>query len=194
MDFIHDACLNGSKLKILSVVDEFTRECLALEVDTRLNARRVREVLLPLFAMGRAPEFVRSDHGSEFIARLVAVFLSESGSQSHFIRPGSPWQNGFVESFHSTLRREHLDVEVFVNVADAQVKTAIGRRWYNEVRPHSSLANQPPRAAAQGWNSGRATPSLHSNLGEKPQSSLPETSSQDVFINGGRPGRSRTAH
>ncbi|HRJ27562.1 MAG TPA: integrase core domain-containing protein [Fimbriimonadaceae bacterium] len=77
----------------------------------------------------------------------------------------------------SQLRREHLDVEVFVNVADAHVKTAIWRRWYNEVRPHSSLANQPPRAAAQGWNSGRAAPSLHSNLGVKPQSSLPEIAS-----------------
>ena len=156
VDFIHDSCLNGSKLKILSVVDEFTRECLALEVDTRLNARRVREVLSPLFAQRGAPGFVRSDNGSEFIARLVAVFLSESGSQSHFIRPGSPWQNGFVESFHSTLRREHLDVEAFANAADAQVRTAVWRRWYNEVRPHSSLGGQPPRASAQGWNAGRA--------------------------------------
>lgn len=128
VDFIHDACLNGSKLKILSVVDEFTRECLALEVDTRLNARRVREVLAPLMDFHGAPTFLRSDNGPEFLARILAVFLSGSGSTSHFIRPGSPWQNGFVESFHSTLRREHLDVEVFANVADAQVKTAIWRR------------------------------------------------------------------
>jgi transposase InsO family protein len=177
VDFIHDACLNGSKLKILSVVDEFTRECLALEVDTRLNARRVREVLAPLMESRGAPVYLRSDNGPEFLARLLAVFLSESGSQSHFIRPGSPWQNGFVESFHSTLRREHLDVEVFANVADAQIKTAIWQRWYNENRPHSSLGRRPPRVAAQVWNSGRATPSLHSKLGVEPHSPTLEISS-----------------
>lgn len=177
VDFIHDACLNGSKLKILSVVDEFTRECLALEVDTRLNARRVREVLAPIMASRGAPRFLRSDNGPEFLARLLAVFLSESGSGSHFIRPGSPWQNGFVESFHATFRREHLGVEVFVNVADAQVKTAIWRRWYNEVRPHSSLGGRAPKISAQVWNGVRATPNLHSKLEVKPLSSTPEVSS-----------------
>jgi transposase InsO family protein len=177
VDFIHDACLNGSKLKILSVVDEFTRECLALEVDTRLNARRVRDVLAPLIEGRGAPVFVRSDNGSEFIARLLSVFLSESGSGSHYIQPGSPWQNGFVESFHSTLRREHLGVEVFVNLADAQIKTAIWRRWYNEIRPHSSLGMRAPVRAAQVWNYDRATPSLHSKLEVEPLSSIPEFSS-----------------
>lgn|GEM_PF-6942769 len=88
VDFIHDACLNGPKLKILSVVDEFTRECLALEVGTRLNARRVREVLAPLMASHGAPRLLRSDIGPEFLARLLAVLLSESGSGSHFVRPG----------------------------------------------------------------------------------------------------------
>lgn len=164
VDFIHDACLNGSKLKILSVVDEFTRECLALAVDTRLNSGRVRDVLAPLFVLRGAPKFVRSDNGPEFLARLLAVFLSASGSGSHFIRPGSPWMNGFVESFHSTLRREHLDVEVFANVADAQVKTAIWRRWYNEVRPHSSLGNHPPAPPRLGTPVGLRPPSIP-NLG-----------------------------
>jgi transposase InsO family protein len=177
VDFIHDACLNGSKLKILSVVDEFTRECLALEVDTRLNAARVRQTLAPLIEHRGAPKFVRSDNGSEFIARLLAVFLSQSGTGSHFIAPGSPWQNGFVESFHSTLRREHLGVEVFANLADAQIKTALWRRWYNEERPHSSLGMIPPVRAVQNWNSARATPSLHSNFEVEPLSSTPEISS-----------------
>lgn len=177
VDFIHDACLNGTKLKILSVVDEFTRECLALEVDSRLNARRVRDTLTPLIEERGAPGFVRSDNGSEFIARLLTVFLSKAGSGSHFVRPGAPWQNGFVESFHSTFRREHLDVEVFINLADAQVKTAVWRRWYNEARPHSSLDDRPPKLAAQVWNSGRATPSLPSKLGVEPISSTPEVSS-----------------
>ena len=163
VDFCFDSCLNGSKLKILSVVDEFTRECLALEVATRIDARQVREVLAPLIKGRGAPKFIRRDNGGEFIARLLAVFLSQSGSGSHFISPGKPWQNGFVESFHSTLRRDHLDVEVFLNLADAQIKTAVYRRYYNEVRPHSSLGYRPPAEAAPARevvNSGRATPSL----------------------------------
>ena len=163
VDFIHDACLNGTKLKILSVVDEVTRECLALEVNTRLGSRHVRDVLAPLIALRGAPAFLRSDNGGEFIARLLAVFLYQSKAGSHFIDPGSPWQNAFVESFHSTLRRDHLDVEVFYNLADAQMKTAIYRRYYNEVRPHSSLGYHPPAVAAENWRTGRATPSLVSN-------------------------------
>lgn len=90
VDFIHDSCLRGTRLKILTVVDEFTRECLALEVATKINAVRVREVLLPLMRERGAPGFVRSDNGGEFIARLIAVFLSGSGSGSHFIQPGNP--------------------------------------------------------------------------------------------------------
>lgn len=177
VDFVHDSCLNGTKLKILSVVDEFTRECLALEVDTRLNAHRVRDTLAPLIEARGAPGHVRSDNGSEFIARLLAVFLSQSGSGSHFIAPGSPWQNGFVESFHSTLRRDHLDVEAFTNLADAQIKTMVYQRYYNEVRPHSSLGYKPPACAARDWESGRATPSLLPNPEVKPHSSLSEVSS-----------------
>lgn len=164
VDFVHDSCLNGTKLKILSVVDEFTRECLALEVATRLDSQALRSVLALLIEDRGAPRFVRSDNGPEFIARTVAVFLSEAGAGSHFIQPGKPWQNAYVESFHSTLRRDHLDVEVFVNLADAQVKTAVYRRYYNEVRPHSSLGNRPPAVAARDASSGRATPSLRSHL------------------------------
>ena len=177
VDFIHDSCLNGTKLKILSVVDEFTRECLALELDTRLNAARVRDVLAPLIEDRGAPGFVRSDNGSEFVARLLAVFLSESGSGSCFIAPGSPWQNGFAESFHSTLRRDHLDVEAFANLADAQVKTALYRRYYNEERPHSSLRYVPPARAFRALESGRASPSLLPALGMPNSLSTPEVSS-----------------
>jgi transposase InsO family protein len=147
VDFAHDSCLSGTKLKILSVVDEFTRECLALEVATGLKAQAVRSVLSSLFEERGAPAFVRSDNGPEFIARTLAVFLSTSGVASQFIAPGKPWQNGFVESFHSTLRRDHLDVEVFHNLVDAQVKTRLYKRYYNEIRPHSSLGYRPPAKA-----------------------------------------------
>jgi putative transposase len=158
VDFVHDSCLNGTKLKILSVVDEFTRECLALEVDARLDARRVRQTLARAIESRGAPRFVRSDNGSEFVARLLAVFLAESGSGSCFIKPGSPWQNPFVESFHSSLRRDFLDVEAFSNLADAQIKAAVHRRYYNEVRPHSSLGRKPPASFAHQFALGAPAP------------------------------------
>lgn len=148
VDFCHDACLNGTRLKCLSIVDEFTRECLALEAATSFQAIHVQRVLLELFETRGAPQFLRSDNGSEFIARSLAVFLLQSGTKSKFIKPGSPWQNGYVESFHSTLRRDCLDVEVFHNLADAQIKLAVYKRYYNEQRPHSSLGFRPPAVAA----------------------------------------------
>lgn len=147
LDFCFDACLNGTKLKVLAILDEFTRECLALEVATSLKSLGVQRVLALLFESRGAPEFLRSDNGSEFISRSLAVFLTRSGTRSKFIKPGSPWQNAFVESFNSTLRRDCLDVEVFHNLADAQVRIAIYRRFYNEARPHSSLGGLPPKAA-----------------------------------------------
>jgi putative transposase len=162
IDFVFDACMNGSKLKILSVLDEVTRECLALEVATSFDSQAVKAVLETLFQEHGAPKYIRSDNGGEFIARVLAVFLSQSHSGSHFIQPGKPWQNAFVESFHSTLRRDHLDVEVFLNLADAQMKTAVYRRYYNEVRPHSSLGRRAPSVAAMTWKDAPATPPLPS--------------------------------
>ena len=177
LDFCFDACLNGSRLKVLAIVDESTRECLALEAHTSFKSLRVKQVLATLFAQRGAPVFLRSDNGSEFISRSLAVFLASSGSGSHFIKPGSPWQNAYVESFNSTLRRDCLDVEVFHNLTDAQAKLAIYRRYYNEHRPHSSLGNQPPAVAARDLELGRATPSLPPNLGMTQYSSTKEFSS-----------------
>lgn len=147
LDFCFDACMNGTKLKCLAIVDEFTRECLALEVATSFKSLRVQKVLSLLFESRGAPQFLRSDNGSEFISRSLAVFLSQSGTQSRFIKPGSPWQNGHAESFMSRLRAELLDVEVFHNLADAQVKLQVHRRFYNEQRPHSSLGYRTPAQA-----------------------------------------------
>lgn len=147
LDFCFDACMNGTKLKCLAIVDEFTRECLALEVATSFKSLRVQKVLSLLFESRGAPQFLRSDNGSEFISRSLAVFLSRSGTQSRFIKPGSPWQNGHAESFNSRLRAELLDVEVFLNLADAQVKLQVHRRFYNEQRPHSSLGYRTPAQA-----------------------------------------------
>ena len=144
IDINHDSCMNGTKLSILSIVDEFTRECLALEVSTRINANTVRTVLGRLFTTRAVPRFLRSDNGGEFIARSTAMLLHEAKCTARFIQPGKPWQNGFIESFHSTLRRDHLDVEVFFNLLDAQLKTGIYRNYYNQVRPHSALGYKAP--------------------------------------------------
>jgi transposase InsO family protein len=147
LDFCHDACLNGTKLKVLAIIDEFTRECLALAVSTSFKSMRVQRVLSQLFATRGAPAHLRSDNGSEFIARSLSVFLSRSGTSSRFIKPGSPWQNGFAESFMSRLRAECLDVAAFYNLADAEVKLSLYRHFYNWQRPHSSLGYRTPAAA-----------------------------------------------
>ena len=162
LDFVFDSCLNGTKIKILAIKDEFTKECLALEVGTSFRTMKVRSVLQACMECYGRPEFLRSDNGSEFVSRTLAVFLSETKTKAHFIKPGSPWQNGFIESFNSRLRADCLDVEVFYNLADAQMKLAIYRRFYNEQRPHSSLGYKTPAMArAQFLDSSRATPSLH---------------------------------
>ena len=146
LDFVHDACLNGTKLKILAVVDEFTRECLALEAHTSIKASKVRSILASLFAARGEPRFLRSDNGPEFVAHSLTVWLALAGTESRFIKPGSPWQNGVVESFNGKLRAEFLGAEVFHNLAEAQMKLRIFQRFYNEERPHSSLGYLTPGA------------------------------------------------
>jgi putative transposase len=139
MDIIHDSCMIGTKLRILSIVDDFTMECLALEVPTHVNSSTVRIVLGRLHTTSAVPRFLRSDNGGEFIARSTAMLLHDAKCTARFVQPGKPWQNGFIESFHATLRRDHLDVQVFFNLLDAQLKTGIYRSYYNQVRPHSAL-------------------------------------------------------
>ncbi len=154
LDFCHDACLNGTKLKLLAVKDEFTRECLALEVATSLNSHRVRRILQCLMIERGAPEFLRSDNGPEFIAGHLSIWLMSQGSRSQFIKPGAPWQNGHAESFIARLRAECLDAEVFCNLADAKLKLALFQRYYNQVRPHSALGYIPPAQFAQQIQNG----------------------------------------
>lgn len=148
VDFCFDRCERGRSLKILSVVDEFTRECLALEVHRSITGKKVREILSQV-AMDRGmPVYIRSDNGSEFLCRVLRAWITLSGAESLFITPGSPWENGFAEGFHSRLRAEFLSAEVFANLADAQLKTVCFRRFYNEERPHSSLGYLPPATYA----------------------------------------------
>lgn len=120
-DFVHDACWNGAKLKVLPVIDEFTRECLAIEVATSLPAARVIAVLAQLFAAHGAPAYLRSDNGPEFVAHQIQAWLALHQAATLYIDPGCPWQNGFGESFNGSLRDECLNMYAFASVAEARI-------------------------------------------------------------------------
>jgi transposase InsO family protein len=143
-DFIHDRTAGGRPLKWLSVVDEYTRECLALHAAERLGGGDVRRVLGRLVGRRGAPRAIRSDNGSEFVCEALAGWLPGVGAEPIPVAPGSPWQNGFVESFHGRLRDEFLERHEFESVADARAKASWFRREYNRVRPHSALGYATP--------------------------------------------------
>ena len=151
MDFVFDALQSGTKLKILTVGDDFTRECLAIEVGTSFVAAKVMGVLDRLVQQQGAPEFLKSDNGSEFIAHTLQAWLAGRGARSHFIAPGSPWQNGFRESFHSRFRDEFLYGTLFASVAEAQVLCEGFRNDYNQERPHQGLGYLTPQEYKQQW-------------------------------------------
>jgi putative transposase len=143
-DFVFDACANGQQLKCLTVIDEFTRECLAIEVAGSIRSGRVIETLSTLISVRGAPKHLRSDNGPEFISRAVLQWLLETGIETAPIDPGKPWQNGSNESFNGKFRDECLGMQWFKDRIDAKVAIEDWRRLYNEVRPHSSLENLTP--------------------------------------------------
>lgn len=143
-DFMFDETSDGTRLKILTVVDEFTREALAIAVGRRMTARDVMWVLAKAFKRLGWPEFIRSDNGPEFIAEALETWLKGRGVTTHHIDPGSPWQNAYGESFNEKLRTECLDLELFETVDEAREVLEAWRRQYNRVRPHSSLGYQTP--------------------------------------------------
>lgn len=146
VDFIFDRTTNGRPLKILVVIDEYTRECLALEVGRRFTSDDFIELLTDLLANRGAPGFIRSDNGPEFIASRVRTFLESIDVGTSYIEPGSPWQNGYVESFNSRLRDECLACEEFTAVREASDVLDHWRDTYNHRRPHSSLGGLTPAA------------------------------------------------
>ena len=144
VDFIFDRTTNGRALKILSVIDEYTRECLALEVGRKLTSGQLIEVLTELFGIRGVPGFLRSDNGPEFVARRLRSFLEKLEIGTSYIEPGSPWQNGYVESFHSRFRDECLALEEFETVGEAIEVIGRWRQSYNHRRPHGSLGGLTP--------------------------------------------------
>ena len=147
-DFVADTTRDGRKLRFLTIIDEFTRECLEIKVGRRLNSFDVIEVLFDLFINRGVPKFIRSDNGAEFTAKNVRRFLEVIRVRTLFIEPGSPWENGYIESFNGKFRDELLDREIFDTLLEAQVLTDRWRWEYNHVRPHSSLGYRPPAPEA----------------------------------------------
>jgi len=147
-DFMHARTHNGTPFRILNVIDEFTRECLAVKVARRLTHQDVLEVLANLFVHRGVPVHIRSDNGSEFTAKRMRSWLSRLKIKPLYIEPGSPWENGFIESFNGKMRDELLNGEIFYSLKEAQVLIEMWRKEYNTVRPHSALGYKPPAPAA----------------------------------------------
>ena len=152
-DFISDRTDNGGKLRILSILDEYSRECLALHVARKLTATDLIAVMEQLVTRRGAPAHIRSDNGSEFVARTLQSWLAQRQVKTLYIEPGSPWQNGHVESFHGSLRDECLDRELMLSLAEARVVIDDYRHYYNEVRPHGGIGYRTP---AQAFNEAQA--------------------------------------
>jgi len=148
-DFLHDRTSDGRPLKWLTVVDEFTRECVALEVGRGMTAAGVAAVLDGVVAERGAPEHIRSDNGPEFIAKAIRSWMSSAGVTTLYIEPGSPWENGYAESFNSKVRDELLNVEEFTSLLEARVLGREWRRAYDHERPHSSLGYMTPAEFSQ---------------------------------------------
>ena len=143
-DFVFDTCANAQTLKCLTIVDEWTHECLAIDVAGGIRSGRVLEVLAQLVSVHGAPRYLRSDNGPEFVAAAILRWVTSAGIETALIDPGKPWQNATGESFNGKFRDEHLSLQWFRNRTEARVSIEQWRRHYNEVRPHQSLGYLTP--------------------------------------------------
>jgi len=147
-DFMIDRTANGKAFKILNIIDEYTRECLAILVARKIRNQDVIDLLFHLFIFRGIPEHIRSDNGPEFTAKAIRKWLSNVGVKTLFIEPGSPWENGYIESFNGKLRDELLNLEIFTTLEEAKVLIEQWRREYNQIRPHSAKNYRPPAPEA----------------------------------------------
>jgi transposase InsO family protein len=148
-DFVADRLIDGTKIRTLTVVDEYTRECLSLRTGYSLKSDDVMDVLTDLFITRGIPDHIRSDNGAEFTSKAIQAWLPKLKVKTLYITPGSPWENGYNESFNGRLRDEFLNGEVFYTLKEAQVMIEHWRHHYNHVRPHSSLGYKPPAPLAR---------------------------------------------
>jgi transposase InsO family protein len=147
-DFVMARTSDGRSFRILTLIDEYSRECLALLVSRRITSQDVIDQLFSLFILRGIPEHIRSDNGTEFTAGEIRKWLNRLGVKTLFIEPGSPWENGYIESFNGKLRDELLNREIFTTLTEARVLIERWRREYNQVRPHSALGYRPPAPEA----------------------------------------------
>ena len=170
-DFIHDTTIRGGRLRMLTIIDEYTRECLCIHVARRMNARKVKQIIARLIGEQGIPEHIRSDNGPEFIERKLRQWLCKNKIQTLYIDPGSPWQNGYIESFNARLREECLNREQLWTLTEARVVIEDWRWKYNHIRPHRSIGYITPIqfaqkeiASAQCSDSSRPTASLRPSI------------------------------
>jgi transposase InsO family protein len=162
-DFVQARTWNGRPIRILTILDEYTRESLAIDVARNLRSEDVLHRLTDLFTTRGVPDYIRSDNGPEFTATAVRQWLSRLGVKTLYIAPGSPWENGYIESFNGKLRDELLNIEIFDTLWEAQILIERWRVEYNTVRPHMSLDYRPPAPETiEASPSGLGTPSLRS--------------------------------
>lgn len=170
-DFVHHRTHDGRAFRTLNILDEHTRECLAIRVRRKLCSTDVIDVLTDLFIMRGPPAYIRSDNGPEFVAEAVRGWIAAVGAQTAYIEPGSPWENGYVESFNARLRDELLNGEIFYSLKEAQVVIEQWRHHYNTIRPHSSLGYRPPAPETNvppSWPPGSASLRQSASLPTKP--------------------------
>ncbi len=183
-DFVHDRTHDGRPLRLLTLVDEYTRECLAIDVARRMTSEDVLERLTDLFIRRGVPDHIRSDNGVEFTAKAVREWLTKVGVRTLFIEPGSPWENGYVESFNGKLRDEMLNGEIFYTLREAKVLIERWREHYNRVRPHSSLGYRPPAPEAIAVPAIAGYKDLGGSAPEPPAFPPPESAGQTVNTEG----------
>ena len=143
-DFVHHRTEDGRAYRTLNIIDEFSRECLAIRVKRKLNSVDVIDALTDLFIIRGIPAYIRSDNGPEFIANAVRQWIKAVGAETAYIEPGSPWENGYCESFNARFRDELLNGEIFYSLKEAQIVINQWLRQYNHVRPHQALNMRPP--------------------------------------------------
>jgi len=176
-DFVEDRTHDGRKFRMLNVLDEFTHECLAIRVSRKLKSIDVIDVLSDLFILRGVPGHIRSDNGPEFVAKAVQDWITAVGAKTAYIAPGSPWENGYIESFNARLRDELLDGEIFYTLREAEIVIENWRRHYNGVRPHASLGYRAPAPEVfvpsfAAWPAAQSRPAPTATLPLAPRPAL----------------------
>ena len=176
-DFVEDRTHDGRKYRMLNVVDEFTHECIKIRIERKLKAVDVIDVLSDLFILRGVPGHIRSDNGPEFIAKAVQAWIAAVGAKTAYIAPGSPWENGYIESFNARLRDELLDGEIFYSLKEAKIVIESWRRHYNAVRPHASLGYRAPAPevfvpALTAWPAAQSRPAPPATLRLEPRPTM----------------------